>query len=49
MLGALRGRQMKLADSHKRYVPLALKIAPTWTMRRSRRSPASSGATRSTR
>jgi dihydroorotate dehydrogenase len=28
MLGALRGRQLKLADSHKRYVPLALKIAP---------------------
>ncbi len=28
MLAALRERQLRLADRHKRYVPLALKIAP---------------------
>ncbi len=28
MLSALRGRQLELADRHRRYVPLALKIAP---------------------
>ncbi|MCL4748445.1 MAG: quinone-dependent dihydroorotate dehydrogenase [Burkholderiaceae bacterium] len=28
MLGALRERQQRLADTHARYVPLALKIAP---------------------
>ena len=28
MLGALRERQLRLADAHRRYVPLALKIAP---------------------
>ncbi len=28
MLSALRERQLRLADRHKRYVPLALKIAP---------------------
>ena len=28
MLAALRARQLRLADAHRRYVPLALKIAP---------------------
>jgi len=28
MLAALRERQLRLADAHRRYVPLALKIAP---------------------
>lgn len=28
MLSALRERQLRLADAHRRYVPLALKIAP---------------------
>ncbi|KAE9718483.1 quinone-dependent dihydroorotate dehydrogenase, partial [Escherichia coli] len=28
LLGTLRGAQQRLADQHKRYVPVALKIAP---------------------